>query len=137
MWLLAVRREKFSPSKNSFLCSRHFLETDFNYPSNLPQSESIRNRHLKKDAVPSIFHFPDHMEKKPVMKENTKQRELQPSESHTLPDQSAPKIPRPDHTYPSYISPRKLKKEFTLKKRKKNLTIHNRRGKRLEKRENN
>ena len=109
------------------------MENDFNYPSNLPQSESIRNRHLKKDAVPSVFHFPDNMKKKPVVKRNPKKRELQPSESHTLHDPPAPKIPRPDHTYSSYISPRKFKKEFTLKIRKKNLTIHNLRRKNLRK----
>ena len=53
-WLFAVKRDNFSPSKSSFLCSKHFLDADFNYSSNLPHSESLMKRYLKKDAIPSV-----------------------------------------------------------------------------------
>ena len=50
-WLVVLKREKFVPSKYSFLCSEHFLAEDYN--------NNNKKLHLKPDVVPSIFNFPD------------------------------------------------------------------------------
>ena len=57
-WILALKRKNFKPSKSSRICSRHFKPTDYDPPvvSGPP--------HLKKDAVPSDFDFPDHLQPK-------------------------------------------------------------------------
>lgn len=51
-WLLAVKRKDFYPTKNSFLCSNHFKDDDYNKRGN------IKNWRLKHNAVPSMFDFP-------------------------------------------------------------------------------
>ncbi|XP_012945156.1 zinc finger protein 585B [Aplysia californica] len=52
-WVEAVRRDKFTPTSAHRLCSRHFRESDF--------IEGDRRRVLKRDAVPSIFDFSQHL----------------------------------------------------------------------------
>ena len=74
-WIFAVKRETFSPSKGSFLCSENFLDTDFSYSSPLPHSESLMTRYFKKAAVPSVFQFPSHLQKKVIKERNPKKRE--------------------------------------------------------------
>ena len=44
------------------------MDTDFNYSSTLPHSESLMKRYLKKDAVPSVFQFPSHAQKREILK---------------------------------------------------------------------
>lgn len=56
-WLIAMRREKWIPSKSSKICSRHF--TDDSYET----SPWATQRRLKPNAVPSIFNFPEHLQK--------------------------------------------------------------------------
>ena len=51
----ALRRDKWNPSKWSFVCSKHFKETGYVTPPGLP------NPRFKRNAVPSIFDFPIHM----------------------------------------------------------------------------
>ena len=111
---MAVKREKFTPIKNSFLCSEHFLEADYNYPTPLPQSESLKKKYLKKEAIPSVFKFPGHLRKAPIKERNPKKREFPNPEPSTVP---APplKTPRFEHAYASNISPKKLNEELTKK----------------------
>ena len=52
----ALRRDKWNPSKWSFECSKHFKETDYVTPPELP------NPRLKRNAVLSIFDFPKHLQ---------------------------------------------------------------------------
>ncbi|KAK7576198.1 hypothetical protein V9T40_012484 [Parthenolecanium corni] len=56
-WFHAIKRKNFKPSKATKLCSLHFL------PSDYTQSVSVIGGapRLKKDAVPSVFNFPDHL----------------------------------------------------------------------------
>ena len=56
-WIIAVKRDGFKPTKYTKLCSEHFVESDYH-----PFS-----RELRKDSVPSIFKFPEHLVK--VVKE--------------------------------------------------------------------
>ena len=53
-WIVAMKRDKFIPTKNSYLCGDHFIPTDYKYV------DSIK---LKDNAVPSIFKLPDHFMK--------------------------------------------------------------------------
>ena len=53
-WVKAIRREKWFPTQSSVLCSTHFSDDCF--------VEGKKNRRLKKDAVPSIFNFPEHLQ---------------------------------------------------------------------------
>lgn len=70
-----MRREKFKPSGSSLLCCRHFSEDCYQI------SGWSSKKTLKKDAVPSIFEFPDHLVKKkehrpPPKKRSTSEAEL-------------------------------------------------------------
>ncbi|CAH1364245.1 unnamed protein product [Tenebrio molitor] len=56
LWIQAIKRENWSPSKTSRICGMHFLETDY---KNRPGC-SIKL--LKPDAVPSVFTFPKHLQ---------------------------------------------------------------------------
>ena len=87
-WLTAVRREGWAPTKYSYICSDHFLESDF------AQNTGIYKR-LKKDAVPSVFlAFPQHLQK------NTVKRKL-PTERKTEPSTKIRKAVISDHSYTS------------------------------------
>ena len=52
-WLIAMRRDDFKPTMHSRICSKHFLTTDYH-----PFS-----RYLKNTAIPSVFNFPEHLQK--------------------------------------------------------------------------
>ena len=53
-WVKAIRREKWFPNQSSVLCSTHFSDDYF--------VEGKKNTRLKKDAVPSIFNFSEHLQ---------------------------------------------------------------------------
>ncbi|XP_069770951.1 THAP domain-containing protein 2-like, partial [Narcine bancroftii] len=55
-WIQLVRRENFKPSKHTFLCSKHFEKTCFD--------RTGQTRRLREDAIPTIFDFPPHIQKK-------------------------------------------------------------------------
>ncbi|XP_069669420.1 THAP domain-containing protein 1-like [Periplaneta americana] len=54
-WVAAVKREKWTPTKNSFLCSEHF--TKESYEAQL----SSGRWYLKEDAVPELFNYPERL----------------------------------------------------------------------------
>ena len=55
-WLQAIRREGWFPTQYSYICSEHFLESDF------IQRTGICKR-LKQDAIPSVFPaFPKYLQ---------------------------------------------------------------------------
>lgn len=64
MWLVAIRRVNFTPSKTTVICEKHFTPGD--YEVNVHGNEV-----LKKSAVPSVFDFPAHL-----MKEHKQRRVL-------------------------------------------------------------
>ncbi|RXN01414.1 hypothetical protein EOD39_6909 [Acipenser ruthenus] len=53
LWKQAVRRERWTPNKYSFLCSKHFT------PDSFQERYEDQHRQLKGNAVPSIFDFTD------------------------------------------------------------------------------
>ncbi|XP_067122862.1 THAP domain-containing protein 6-like [Centruroides vittatus] len=115
-WILATKRAKWQPTRWSVLCSAHF-SSDSYYLS------STTHKILKKNAVPSIFEFPDHLKKKnesrPVLitgrpndnEQNTCNIVIGPSSSpssNTAVDATNPVLV--DHTYTITESARKIKK---------------------------
>lgn len=56
LWIKAVHRENFIPSKSAVLCSKHFCEEDFD-------KTSLSCVRLRSDVVPSVFSaFPPHIQ---------------------------------------------------------------------------
>lgn len=55
LWIQAVRRENWTPSKTSRLCGEHFL------PSDYVVKPGLTAKLLKPDAIPSVFSFPKHL----------------------------------------------------------------------------
>ena len=53
-WVQAVRRKSWQPTPHSFICSEHFLPSDF-------LTGYVNRRQLKDDAVPSVFSYPQHL----------------------------------------------------------------------------
>ena len=54
-----MRRDKWRPTTNTVLCSKHFADEDFE-----PESEHRQKRDLRKTAVPTIFDYPEHLQPK-------------------------------------------------------------------------
>jgi len=52
-WVCRVRRENFTPSSTSYVCSRHFLEHDM-YVPDTDTPHTYKKRRLCKGAVPSV-----------------------------------------------------------------------------------
>ena len=55
-WLAAIKRDDFKPATASRICVDHFITSDYHPGS----------RELKKSAVPSVFQFPEHLQKPEV-----------------------------------------------------------------------
>ena len=65
-WIRIVKRSKWAPTRYSFICSEHFLISDYK----VPPWESRPRLHTK--AVPSVFpKFPKHLHSKIPMKRKT------------------------------------------------------------------
>lgn len=56
LWLIAIRRVNFTPSKTTTICEKHFTPEDY-------EINVHGNRVLKKSVVPSVFDFPAHLKK--------------------------------------------------------------------------
>lgn len=55
-WIIATRRVNFTPSTSTRICSKHFKLTDYD--------NHFGKISLKKGAVPSLFDFPKHLQKR-------------------------------------------------------------------------
>ena len=66
-WVIATKRENFVPTKNSSLCSQHFVKENYNYcDANKPR--------LKANAVPSVFAFPERLQVKTACRKGPAKR---------------------------------------------------------------
>ena len=122
VWVVALRREKFTPTKHSDLCCDHFCPTD--YVSN---SNADSNARLKPDAVPSIFNFPKRLitskkERKPPTKRQPpvkKKIDQLSSQQQLDPDVESPKPPAKKQK--KIPSPQKIKLRRKIKTLKQKL----------------
>ena len=129
-WLVAMRRDHWTPTKTSYMCSQHFLPTDYtDAPFSQHLSKSSR-KFLKRDAVPSLFEFPGHLQKKPSKERNPKKRVFVDKVVETEKQNKAPKL---DHTYSTNLSPTKMQAKFKEKLKRKNRVIKNLQQKNLRK----
>ena len=61
-WIIATKRDNWTPSKSAVLCEKHFKPSDyFCNDIELPSNLCVKRKRLKPDAVPSIFDFPEHL----------------------------------------------------------------------------
>ena len=61
-WIKSVKRWKWTPTRYSFICSDHFLMSDYKVP---PWEETPR---LHKKVIPSIYNkFPGYLKQKSVL----------------------------------------------------------------------
>ena len=70
LWLSAVRRENWTPTKYSYLCSDHFTQSDY-----LPPDSAGRHL-LKSTAVHSVFNYPDYLKPTPPSSRRVLKRKL-------------------------------------------------------------
>lgn len=115
VWIDNVRRDKWAPSRTSLLCSDHFTKESFG-----TRGKTTR---LKRDAVPTIFSFPAHLQKdERPMRNPPKARHL-PAEPTTLVEptgsipedasQSSKNFPtQGDHAYCIRESPWSVKRKL-------------------------
>lgn len=67
VWVQKLRRENFTPTKFSKVCSKHFEENCFD-------REKFGGVWLKADAVPTIFNFPKHLNKQTARRKSPVKR---------------------------------------------------------------
>lgn len=58
LWIKAIGRENWTPTKTTVLCGAHFLKTDY------LDKPGCTQKSLKLDAIPTVFSFPEHSIKK-------------------------------------------------------------------------
>lgn len=69
VWEAQLRRKDFSVKDSTKICSKHFTEDCFD-------REKFGGTWLKKDAIPTIFDFPPHLQTK-QKKRKAPQREME------------------------------------------------------------
>lgn len=69
-WVHNMRRSNWTPSGLSRICSAHFE------PDCYEQKGWASKKTLKGDAVPTIFDFPEHLQKKIKTRPSPKKRKL-------------------------------------------------------------
>ncbi|XP_039626432.1 THAP domain-containing protein 6-like [Polypterus senegalus] len=107
-WESALGRERFSASSSTVLCSQHFEEADVDRTGQIVR--------IREGAVPSVFSFPAHLQKKPLAKRKTKtsQRAAVPFEVTAKIDVGTPEsLPCDEHLYAAPPSPDRLKDKLT------------------------
>ena len=74
-WKLAMKRQDWEPSATAKICSEHFKQSDF-------KQNSASKRLLNETAVPSIFNFPIHLQKKSPIKRKLPFKQRLEEEAH-------------------------------------------------------
>ncbi|CAG5003469.1 unnamed protein product [Parnassius apollo] len=85
-WLIAIRRDNYTPSKHSRVCKKHFNPDDYALPKE-PNTENPTPK-LKPKAVPSRFSWNHESEETKEIKrkhaERALQRQMKQRETATL-----------------------------------------------------
>ena len=103
-WIVAMRREDFAPTSYSRICGEHFLPTDYYHST---------SNFLRKDAVPSVFNFPLHLQKESA----PPRRELKRKMPCEIDPPKGPPPPPPSAKEPKSPSKEQLKSEIVQLKR--------------------
>ncbi|XP_035990436.1 THAP domain-containing protein 6-like [Fundulus heteroclitus] len=94
-WEVSTRREGFTASNTSVLCSEHFKEEDFDRTGQIVR--------LKDSVVPSEFNFPAHLQKPVKVRTTLTSRRTEASHSMVSQDDQETFTPQPqpndDHCY--------------------------------------
>ncbi|XP_067008851.2 THAP domain-containing protein 5 [Anabrus simplex] len=77
-WVFNMKRKDWYPTKSSCLCSVHF-ENKFVYYTN-------DQRRLLNSAVPTLFSFPQHLQKEVTKRAPPKKRHLSETDPAEIPD---------------------------------------------------
>ncbi|XP_033639035.1 THAP domain-containing protein 1-like [Asterias rubens] len=139
-WVISMKRDNWSPSKKSVLCSDHFEQSCFD--------RTEQTTRLKAGVVPTSFKFPVHLQKCTKKRKQPKERLLPPdadiqcakepmAEEMTTPSDIS--IIQTDHTYFTKESPRAMKHKLDvtsakLCEMKKRLKVSQQKTRRLHKR---
>ncbi|XP_077368987.1 THAP domain-containing protein 1-like [Festucalex cinctus] len=118
LWMVNMRRDKWTPTRRSLLCSDHFDAECFD--------RTGQTTRLWEDAVPTIFQLPKHLQKrtKPSRKA-PKERNFAPATLNkrngeaaksSTPTQAMPKLSviLDDHRYALPVSPATVKKKLDV-----------------------
>ena len=82
-WVASTKREHFTPSKYSHICSEHFEPSDY-----VSSQHDLKPR-LKPQSVPSIFQFPERLQPKKKQRKLPVKRSLPEDEQNENPSTSA------------------------------------------------
>uniref|UniRef100_A0A8C4QYM9 THAP-type domain-containing protein n=1 Tax=Eptatretus burgeri TaxID=7764 RepID=A0A8C4QYM9_EPTBU len=112
-WVVNMKRDKWTPTARSHLCSLHFEKQYF-----IRTGQKVR---LRTDAEPTVFNFPKHLQKKttkrkppaprgtgdmtyspPAVESQASQQEVQEIQQSSF----------GDHSYAAMESPRRVKRNF-------------------------
>ncbi|XP_049918037.1 THAP domain-containing protein 6-like [Epinephelus moara] len=134
-WEVALRREGFTASDSSVLCSEHLKQDDFDRTGQIVR--------LRDGVIPSIFSLPVHLQR--VEKGRTTSTSRRTEESLSVASQDAPETatshpqpqPNDDHGYALPTSPTSLKTRLnealarveSLEREKKNAMAREKRAK--------
>ncbi|XP_073337347.1 THAP domain-containing protein 6-like [Pagrus major] len=134
-WEVALRREGFTASKSSVICSEHFKQEEFDRTGQIVR--------LRDGVIPSIFSFPVHLQRPEKGRTTSASRKAEESLSVAPEDDpeastshSQPQ-PNDDHSYVLPASPTALKARLTeavarvesLEREKKNAMAREKRAK--------
>ena len=76
-WLNAMKRDSWSLSKYSVLCEKHFKQEDYVIGEiQSTRAVNLSKKYLRADAVPSVFTFPQHLQKENKKRKSPVKRKL-------------------------------------------------------------
>ncbi|KAM4530342.1 THAP domain-containing protein 6-like [Odontesthes bonariensis] len=81
-WEVALRREGFTATNNSILCSQHFKQADFDRTGQIVR--------LRNGVIPSLFSFPVHLQK--LVKDRTTSTSRRAEESLFMASEDSPEM---------------------------------------------
>ena len=94
-WVHNISQKDWFPKRHSLICSEHFEQSCF------VVRPGKKGRCLNPNAVPTIFQFPEHLQKKYIKRKSPKKRTIEDDTDNI--DQPSPskmaKIVESDHSY--------------------------------------